>query len=215
MRTLIAILIMLMLCTTALAMGSKPDTPPTGDAAAEGAAPASDETAAKSDDGAALATDPAQADKDAAADKKAPAPADAQTTDDSGVPVVETNPQPDPDGPVGELHMTDGNVYEILALPKIGKFYLYLNGKLNGRTSTVISPTRMADVRRWVGISQDGPGQFTVVTRDKKQFQFTDAHLYIGSIKSDIFSFLITDPVSYDNVVKTVKKTDVKVITFK
>jgi len=186
MRTLISTLLILLLCTVALAQGpDQAPAPQPGDAPAPQAAP--------------------------------PAPDQAPPAPDQAPPAPDQAPAEaaQPDGPMGELHLNDGTIYEILDLPRFGKLRLYLSGKLNGRTSTVISPTRISDIKRWAGISFDGNNTFTIVTATKKELQFTDARLYIGSDSPDTFTFLVTDPASYDNVLKTVKKTDVKVIVFK
>jgi len=223
MRTLISTLIILLLCTAALAQ--EPAQEPavqSGDTPAAVAAPegAATDEATETLPGEQPAPDeatetlpgekPAPVEAVPAEPAEAPAPAEGAP---EAAPAEAV--QPEDSGPVGELHTSDGNIYEILALPRFGKFYLYLSGKLNGRTSTIISPTRMSDVKRWAGISFDGNNTITIITTAKKELQFTDAHLYIGSISADTFSFLITDPVNYDKVVKTVNKTDVKVIVFK
>lgn len=185
MRTLISTLLALVLCTAVLVQAAPPEPP---------AAPAP----------------PAG---DAAAPSQAPAP------DQAGAPAqaaADQIPNEAADnGPIGELHLTNGTTYEIMALPRFGKFYLYLSGKLNGRTSTVISPTRMRDVRRWAGIAFTNQNDFVVVTMAKKQLHFTDAHLYLGSDDPTSYSIRVTDPETYEEKVLTVKKSDVKVLKFK
>ena len=120
-----------------------------------------------------------------------------------------------PSGPVGEMHMADGTIIEILSLQKIGKFYLYISGKLDGRTSTVLSPTRLEDIKRWAGIAFQDQRTLTIVTKGEKELNFTDARLYLGSDDPTSYSFMGTDPNTYEESVITVKKADVKAISFK
>lgn len=201
MRTLISTLLILLLCTAALAQ-EPAQTPADQPGGAPSAVAAPNE-----------ATETLPGEQPAPAEAAAPAPDQAATGETAPAPAEAVKPEES--GPVGELHLNDGNIYELLALPRFGKFYLYLSGKLNGRTTTVISPTRMSDVKRWAGISFDGDNAITIVTTARKELQFTDAHLYIGSTSPDTFTFLVTDPGTYDQVLKTVNKTDVKVIVFK
>ncbi len=120
-----------------------------------------------------------------------------------------------PVGPFGEVQLVDSTVVEILELQKFGSYYLYISGKLNGRSSTVISLTRLNDIRRWAGILFKDQNTFTIITKQKKELHFTDAHLYLGSNSPTDYIFLATDPNTYEKGVRTVKKIEVQGIRFK
>jgi len=198
MRTLISTLLLLaLLSVAALAQ----DAPPAPDAATDDAAQTQESV--PDDPNAMLPGETPAPPQDAA---EAPAP-EGNATDAKAEEV--------PTGPIGEMHLADGSIVEIIELQKIGKFYLYLSGKLEGRTTTVLSPTRLADVRNWAGIAFQDQYTLTIVTKSEKQLQFTDAHLYLGSDDPVSYSFVTTDPNTFEQVVTTVKKADVKTIALK
>lgn len=120
-----------------------------------------------------------------------------------------------PVGPFGEMRLADGTVVEILELQKFGSYYLYISGKLNGRSSTVISLTRLNDIRRWAGLAFKDQNTFTIITKQKKELHFTDAHLYLGSNSPTDYTFQTIDPDTYEKGVRAVKKTEVQGIRFK
>ncbi|MEF2230339.1 MAG: hypothetical protein V3571_05375 [Pseudodesulfovibrio sp.] len=198
MRTLISTLLLLALLTVA---ALAQDAPPEPDAAPDDAARTQE----------AMPDDP-----NAMLPGEAPAP--PQDSSESAPPEAaapEAKAEDVPSGPIGELHMADGAIHEILALQKFGKFYFYLSGKLDGRTTTVLSPTRLEDVKRWAGIAFQDQNTLTIVTKGQKQLLFTDAHLYLGSDDPDSYSFMTTDPNTYEDVLLSVKKADVKTIAIK
>ncbi len=117
--------------------------------------------------------------------------------------------------PIGEMKMVDGTVISIAKLEKIGSYYIYIAGKLNGRSSTIMSLTRMRDVRRWAGIAFDDMKTFTLATQKDKQLSFTDSRVYIGSGSHDTYTFWTMNPDNYQVEKITVKKKDVKMIAFK
>lgn len=114
--------------------------------------------------------------------------------------------------PLGEVHMVDGTVLELTKLKRIGKYYMYIVGKLNGRSSTVISFTRLDDIRYWKGMSFTDPYNFVIVTGRDKELRFEDSRIYIGSDSHDTFTFYTLDASGYDIELKTVNKKDVKLI---
>ena len=190
MRTLISTLLLLtLLSVAALAQEAPPESPAAPDGAAQ-------ETVGD--------------------DPEAPVPGEAAPAGEEG---AAAEPPAEeavvPAGPVGEMHMADGSIIEILSLQKLGKFYLYLSGKLDGRTSTVLSPTRLADIRLWAGIAFQDQHTLAIVTKDEHQYNFTDARLYLGSDDPVSYSFMGTDPNTYEESPVTVKKADVKAISFK
>jgi len=203
MRTLISTLLLLALFSVA---ALAQDASPAPDAATDDAAQTQESVP---DDPNAMLPGEAPAPPQEAAEAPAPEAnaAEANATDAKAEEV--------PSGPIGEMHLADGSIIEILALQKIGKFYLYLSGKLEGRTTTVLSPTRLADIRNWAGIAFQDQYTLTVVTKGEKQMQFTDAHLYLGSDDPVSYSFITTDPDTFEEVVRTVRKADVKTIAIK
>ncbi len=115
----------------------------------------------------------------------------------------------DPDfmvGPFGSLMLMDGTTYEIAELEKISKYYVYITGKLNGRSSTVISLTRLKDLRHWNQIGFHDPSNFKIFTNEGKELIFTDARIYFGSPSSDSFTFIINNPMSYQEEPMEFKK---------
>jgi len=114
-------------------------------------------------------------------------------------------------GPVGTVQLKDGTVYELTKFQKIGKYYFYISGKLNGRSSTVISLTRLRDVRKWSHFTFKDPYNFMVNTLNEKELRFLDSRIYIGSDSHDSFTFYTT--IGLDTKLIDVRKADVSSIT--
>lgn len=111
-------------------------------------------------------------------------------------------------GPVGNIQLKDGSVIEIAEFKKLGKYYLYISGKLNGRSSTVISFTRLRDVQRWAMFEFKDPYNFIISTKQGKALRFLDSRIYIGSKSHETYSFYITNALFEKELLK-VKKADV------
>lgn len=141
----------------------------------------------------------------------AEAPAAEAPAEDENVSVIDENLLI---GPVGDIRMANGSVLELTSLDKIGKYYIYISGKLNGRSSTVISFTRLDDLARWKSITFQDPHNFTITTRGDQQLNFMDSRVYIGSDSHETYTFQTTPESSYQAEQITVKKQDVKVINF-
>ncbi len=189
MRTIVFIL-MLMLTLTACA--GKDNMTPEEAAQIEAAETEGAEAAEAAEDGAAADTG-----DDAAASPEATLADDFQLD------------------PIGEVKMRDGTSYALARLEKLGPYFIYIAGKLNGRSSTVISLTRMSDLRRWPGIAFQTPNDFSIVTKEEKQLDFKDSRIYIGSSSHDTFTFWAMNPETYQEEKITVKKADVGAIAFK
>jgi len=114
-------------------------------------------------------------------------------------------------GPVGAVQLKDGTVYELTEFQRLGKYYFYISGKLNGRSSTVISLTRLNDVRKWSQFSFKDPYNFIVNTLNGKELRFLDSRIYIGSDSPDSFTFYTT--IGLDKKLIDVRKADVSSIT--
>ncbi|MGL1863382.1 MAG: hypothetical protein OCC46_12730 [Pseudodesulfovibrio sp.] len=117
--------------------------------------------------------------------------------------------------PVGEVHLFDGTIIELTMFEKIGKYYIYISGKLNGRSSTVISLTRLDDLKRWAGIQFKDKNTFSILTKGEKELAFEDSRIYLGSASHTTFTFHTADPDTYELSKVEVKKEDVKVILIK
>lgn len=115
-------------------------------------------------------------------------------------------------GPFGEIHMTDGRGMEISKLKRFGKYYIYISGKLNGRASTVISLTRLSDIRHWAAIVFKDENTFTIHTKNKKELNFQDGHVYLGSDSPTDYTFVGISASSYAQEEMSVKKPTVKAI---
>lgn len=113
--------------------------------------------------------------------------------------------------PIGTFILTDGTEVPLVEFKKIGKYYIYMTGKLDGRASTVISLTRQDDMSGWAGIAFRGPHEFVIVTRDEKKLHFTDARIFIGSDSHESFTF-ITSGENYTTHPIDVKKEDVSAL---
>jgi len=119
-----------------------------------------------------------------------------------------------PTGIVGSVQLINGNKMELTKLIKLGTYYIYITGKLNGRASTVISLTRFQDLRKWESFVFTSPTEFTINTRAGKTLKFTDAHLYLGEGSLEAYKFITIDN-RYNEVPAEVKKSDVANITIK
>ena len=115
-------------------------------------------------------------------------------------------------GPVGNIRLKDGSVIEIAEFKKLGKYYLYISGKLNGRSSTVISFTRLRDVQRWAMFEFKDPYNFIITTRQGKALRFLDSRIYIGSKSHETYSFYTTNAL-FEKELTKVKKADVASIS--
>ena len=196
MRTLATILLFLVLAApTALASGSSPDEPP--EAMREEATETSEEKAPETE------SETAEAAPEAAAETAEEAPKPGVLPEEEHV------------GPFGELQLADGSRMEVLNLKRFGKYYIYISGKLNGRSAMVVSLTRLNDIRRWTGIAFKDQNTFTVVTKGEKELHFTEGHVYLGSDSTTDYTFFSTDPNSYMEKEMSVKKTDVKLLLIK
>lgn len=119
-----------------------------------------------------------------------------------------------PDGPVGTVQLTNGNTMQIAGLEKLGgDYWVYVSGKLGGRTSTVISLTRFRDLMKWESVVFKDPHTFTIANQKGKEWTFEDANLYLGSDNPDTYAFYILD-AHYDKVLTEVKKSEVANIAF-
>ncbi|MGE4421425.1 MAG: hypothetical protein AB7D39_03945 [Pseudodesulfovibrio sp.] len=146
---------------------------------------------------------------EAAASQEAPA-ADAAKTPASTHTIKEEIPA----GPVGKVQLKDGTTIQIEALEKLGgDYWIYVTGKLNGRSSTVVSLTRFRDLMNWRSISFKDPHTFTITTSHGKEWVFEDANLYLGDGKSNNYAFYVLND-RYDPVLTKVPKGEVVNIAF-
>ncbi|WP_338668844.1 hypothetical protein [Pseudodesulfovibrio methanolicus] len=144
----------------------------------------------------------------AAATQEAPA-ADATTSAST-----HTIKEEIPDGPVGKVLLKDGTTLKIEALKKLGgDYWIYVSGKLNGRSSTVVSLTRFRDLMNWKSISFKDPHTFTITNAHGKEWVFQDANLYLGDGKSGNYAFYVLDD-RLDKVLTEVPKNEVISIAF-
>ena len=188
MRTIILTLLLLITLT---ACAGKEDVPT--DPAAEGAT-TEEQAATETDDEAAAQADATEA-----------SPADDNQS------IISDDIQFDP---VGEVRMANGQTLELSKFEKIGKYFMYISGKLNGRSSTVISFTRLDDIKHWKGISFADPHNFTILNGQDQELRFVDSRIYIGSDSSETFTFHTLDSSGFSTKLTTVNKRDVKLITF-
>lgn len=114
--------------------------------------------------------------------------------------------------PVGDVRLADGTVLELTKFEKLGKYYIYISGKLNGRSSTVISFTRLDDLKHWKAIIFKDQHTFTVITRTGKELNFADSYIYIGSDSHETYTFYSTPSDGYQPEEVTVNKKDVRSI---
>lgn len=118
-----------------------------------------------------------------------------------------------PDGLVGTVQMANGSTLHIVDLVKLGNYYLYLSGELNGRTSTVISFTRFQDLKRWDAFIFKDQSNFVIITKEGKEMVFMNSRLFIGSDSNDTYAFYTFNDYS-EKVLIEVKKSDVASIKF-
>lgn len=118
-----------------------------------------------------------------------------------------------PKGPLATVQMADGSTLEITGLIKLGGYYLYIDGDLNGRTSTVISYTRYQDVAKWEAFIFKDANNFVITTKEGKELAFMNARLFLGSDSNDTYSFYAFND-NYESVPVTVNKSDVATIKF-
>jgi len=111
-------------------------------------------------------------------------------------------------GPIGNIRLKDGSAIEITEFKKLGKYYIYVSGKLNGRSSTVISFTRLRDVQRWGAVMFKDPYNFIITTKAGKELRFLDSRLYLGSDSPETYSFYTTNE-RYQKELIEVKKSNV------
>jgi hypothetical protein len=146
---------------------------------------------------------------EAAAAPEAPA-ADAAKTRAS----THTIKEEIPDGPVGQVMLKDGTTLKIEALQKLGgDYWIYVSGKLNGRTSTVVSLTRFHDLMNWRSIAFKDTHSFTITTSHGKEWAFEDANLYLGDGEANEYTFFVLND-RYDKVLTRVPKNEVVSIAF-
>jgi uncharacterized lipoprotein len=119
-----------------------------------------------------------------------------------------------PNGPLGQVQLRDGTTLKIEALQKLGDdYWIYVSGKLNGRSSTVVSLTRFRDLMNWPSIVFKDRHTFTITNRNGKEWVFEDANLYLGDGEADNYSFYVLDD-RYNQVLTQVPKSDVANIAF-
>lgn len=118
-----------------------------------------------------------------------------------------------PDGHIGTLQLANGNNLEIIGLTKLGGYYVYITGELNGRTSTVISLTRFQDMKQWDAIIFKDENTFVITTKTGKEFVFMNARLFLGSDSNHTYGFYTFND-NYETVFVEVKKSDVATIKF-
>lgn len=129
--------------------------------------------------------------------------------------VASTNEVKDipPEGLVGTLQLANGSTLEIVDLAKLGNYYVYVTGELNGRSSTVISFTRFQDMQQWEAIIFKDANNFIITTKDGKEFVFMNARLFIGSDSNQKFGFYTFND-NYEKVFIEVDKAEVATIKF-
>lgn len=118
-----------------------------------------------------------------------------------------------PEGPMGVMQLKDGTRVEITELIKIKGYYMYVSGKLNGRSSTVVSFTRFRDLHNWGAITFKDQNTFNVTTKRGKELAFTNGRLYLGTDNPEHYAFITTN-YNLDTVRIEVKKSEVALIKF-
>lgn len=119
-----------------------------------------------------------------------------------------------PPGPVGTVQLTNGSTIELTELVKLGNYYVYISGKLNGRSSTLVSLTRFRDLQQWDSIVFSDPRTFVITTKKGKEWSFEDAALYLGTDKPGLYAFHTLN-TRYDKILVEIPKDEVAIITFK
>ncbi len=216
MRTIfLTLLLVLAMTAPGLALDTYSDTEPAPQAAEPNAAEPAREQADEQADEEAAAEDQVAPDQTAAEPEMTEEQArdDAETLGPKGdISVINDDLRLEP---VGTMIMRDGSTYEITELIKLDKYLIYIVGKLNGRSSTVISLTRLSDLQLWGSIQFKDPKAFTIVSRNKKELFFSDARLYLGSDSATTYTFISTNPNNFQPVTIEVQKKNVQAITIK
>lgn len=119
-----------------------------------------------------------------------------------------------PEGPLATVQMADGSTIDIQGFKKLGQYYLYVAGDLNGRTSSVISYTRYQDVAKWDAFIFKDANNFVITTKEGKELVFMNARLFLGSDSNATYAFYAFDD-DYQKALVEVKKADVASIKFK
>ncbi|WFS62621.1 hypothetical protein LF599_00245 [Pseudodesulfovibrio thermohalotolerans] len=145
---------------------------------------------------------------EAPAARESAAPSNGQPV--SSLAITETIPE----GPIGQIQLTNGSTLVIDGLEKLGNYWIYISGKLNGRSSTVISLTRFRDLMSWQSIVFKDPHTFTITNNRGKEWAFEDANLYLGSEQPGTYAFYVLDD-RYERKLTEVKKSEVANISFK
>jgi hypothetical protein len=114
--------------------------------------------------------------------------------------------------PLGSITLRDGTVYEIMDFVKLGKYYIYISGKLNGRSSTVVSLTRLSDLQDWAAINFKDQYTFTLVDKRKKELFFAESRVYLGTDSPTTYTFVTVNPSNFQAETVVVNKKDVKSI---
>lgn len=114
--------------------------------------------------------------------------------------------------PLGSMTLRDGTVYEIMDFVKLGKYYIYISGKLNGRSSTVVSLTRLSDLQDWAAINFKDQYTFTLVDKRKKELFFAESRVYLGTDSPATYTFITVNPSNFQAETVVVNKKDVKSI---
>ncbi|ADU64288.1 MAG: hypothetical protein KUA35_01395 [Pseudodesulfovibrio sp.] len=114
--------------------------------------------------------------------------------------------------PLGSVTLNNGTVHNIMDFQKLGKYFIYIAGKLNGRSSTIISLTRLTDLQNWSSIAFKDPHTFTIVDKKKKELFFAESRLYLGTDSPATYTFISMNPNNFQPEVIEVNKRDVKSI---
>jgi len=140
------------------------------------------------------------------------APAEQAQTDETAAKKKSIAEEEAQIGPIGNIRLADGSALELTKFEKIGKYYIYISGKLNGRSSTVVSFTRLSDLKHFASIRFKDQHTFTIITKGEKELHFADSRVYIGSDSPTTYTFHTTRPDSYKTELIEVNKADVKEI---
>lgn len=116
--------------------------------------------------------------------------------------------------PVGSLFLHDGSTVEITDFERMGKYLIYINGELNGRTPTIISITRQDDLWNWKVLIFEEDGSLVIRTRANKELRFTNANVYLGTAEHDEYSFFRRNSMNLELEEVSVDKSRVKAISF-
>jgi len=146
---------------------------------------------------------------DAAADQAASGPDKAPADADKVPTSTHTVKEEIPTGPVARVQLRNGTTMIVDSLEKLGgDYWIYVTGKLNGRSSTVVSLTRFHDLMQWKDIVFKDPHSFVITTRRGQEWHFEEANVYLGSDKPGTYAFYVLDD-RYDPVLTEVEKSEV------